>query len=143
MPEDMYFGAENMSVVADGINLWLTFPTGIQLDIYPISETSFFYVDSMGWGIQYEINFDVGEDGKATRLEFIDGEKNFTCERQSDEILLELTPLLQVEKEGNETGNRMVRNEKAAPDSLLISLVAGGIILLGGGLAIFLKTRKE
>ena len=137
MPEDMYFGAERMSVLADGVSLWLTFPTGIQLEFFPKSETSFFYVAPPGHGFLYEVTFDVGADGKATQLEFVDGETKYICEKQSDEIIHDLIPILQVE-------NGMVKDENAAPNLIWIALIAGGVILVGGGgLAIFLRSRKK
>lgn len=172
MPEDMYFGEEEMSVLADGISLWLTFPAGLQLEFFPKSETSFFNVDSMGRGIMYEIKFAVGEDGKANQLEFVDGETKYTCERQSDEILRDLTPILpvetpisvsvdsHVEPENDEDGAPILlavtpanevedvlvestNNEGPSPDPIWIALVAGGVILLGGGGLLFVLKSKQ
>jgi hypothetical protein len=137
MPEDYkFFGAESMSVLSEGINLWLIFPSGIQLEFFPKSEISFFFVAPPGRDLLYEVTFDVGADGKATQLEFVEGETKYIFERQSDEILHDLIPILQVE-------NGMVKDENAAPNPQWIGLVIAIVILLGSrGLVIFLRSRK-
>jgi hypothetical protein len=178
MPDNNRLGVESVSVVAGGNSLWLTFPVGIQFEYFPKSETSFFHIGDSLY-ITGELNFVIGEDGKAKQFEIDDivlGDIVFTCERQSDDIFHDLIPilpvetpiskvegdlvelanddtapkdvttLLPVEKPADEVEDILVKSandEDEAPNLLGIVLVAGSVILLGGGLAIFLRSRKS
>lgn len=146
VPDDLALDAESMSVVADGISLWLTFPTGHQYEFFPRSETSFFQVARTGRKISSELSFYVGEDGKATHLEIAGNETKYTFERLSDDILYDFTPLLQSEKPagaGKDALDESASDQGAAPILLWIALGGVSLILLaGGGLYFVLRSKR-
>jgi hypothetical protein len=134
---DWIHGTERMSVIAEGNSLWLIGPLA-QHELFPKSETYFFTIGQdlrLGW----VINFSVGEDGKATQMEVRDGDEILILERQSDDILRDLLPILQVET----PISKVAKDEDAAPVPLWIALIAGGVILLGGGGLFFVWRSKE